>query len=37
MTQDRARIFSTKLLGALGLIISVGIFVMAIISLTANN
>ena len=37
MTQDKARSFSTKLLGALGLIISIGCFILIFISLTRHN
>ena len=37
MTPDKARRFSTKLLGALGLIISMGCFSFAFISLTRHN
>lgn len=37
ITQEKARNFSIKLLGSLGLIISAGLFVIAIISLTMLN
>jgi len=37
MTQEKARNFSIKLLGTLGLLISAGLFVIAIMSLTVHN
>lgn len=37
MTKEKARNFSIKLLGTLGLLISAGLFVIAITSLTVHN